>query len=450
MRRFVSAAVVASVCVFASSMRATPRAQDSQARTADLQIFRDSFVEKDKSFSTDAKAKAEQRLAALAAKAGTISQAAFDLELARIAALADNGHTHYALGTMLRRYNRAPVRLESFGGEFYVLRAASMHRDLLGARLTAIDGHGLEQLRTASRELYGGIDAYRDQFAFNLLESPQLLNAAGLAAKAESATYRFIGRDGKTIEKPLAGDAPDSSRPSPGPDRVLFPQALPQEGIMWPTALAAAKAPWSLRDFDQRFRWREAPELNGLVIEIRQNVDAASGQIAAALTMFEEAITQHKPVNLVVDMRVNGGGNLQLTREFMKGLPARVPGRVFVLTSPFTFSAAISSVGYLKQAAPDRVTIVGAPVGDRLVFFAEGRQVSLPNNGGVISMATERHDYQNGCKTFTDCHPPVMRNPIAVASLAPEINAPWTIDAYMSGTDPAIDAVVRAVGGARR
>jgi hypothetical protein len=32
-------------------------------------------------------------------------------------------------------------------------------------------------------------------------------------------------------------------------------------------------------------------------------------------------------------------------------LPTLVKGRIFVLTSPWTFSAAISTLGYLKQAA---------------------------------------------------------------------------------------------------
>jgi hypothetical protein len=55
-----------------------------------------------------------------------------------------------------------------------------------------------------------------------------------------------------------------------------------------------------------------------------------------------------------------------------------------------TFSAAISSVGYLEQTAPDRVTIVGEIVGDRLEFWAEGGPVTLPRTGMRLSVSTER------------------------------------------------------------
>jgi hypothetical protein len=152
-------------------------------------------------------------------------------------------------------------------------------------------------------------------------------------------------------------------------------------------------------------------------------------------------IARTSPRNLVVDLRLNGGGNLQLTRDFMRALPTLVPGQVFVLTSPWTFSAAISSTGYLKQAAPSRVTIVGEEVGDRLVFWAEGGPVTLVNTGLLIGTSRERHDYMNGCRAFTDCHGPVIRAPISVPTLAPEVQAPWTIDDYRAGRDPALQAI---------
>ena len=156
-------------------------------------------------------------------------------------------------------------------------------------------------------------------------------------------------------------------------------------------------------------------------------------------------IVARQPRSLVLDMRANGGGNLQTARDFMKSLPNLIPGRIFVLTSPWTFSAAISSIGYLEQAAPTRVTIVGEEIGDRLEFWAEGRPTTLPRSGVVISLATQRHDYANGCRAYTDCHGPVVQYSIAVPTLGPDILAPWTISVYRSGKDPGMDAIVAAL-----
>jgi hypothetical protein len=160
---------------------------------------------------------------------------------------------------------------------------------------------------------------------------------------------------------------------------------------------------------------------------------------------MDSMLLARKPVNVVLDMRMNGGGDLNTTRSFVQALPTRVSGRVFALTSPYTFSAAISTVGYLKQAAPARVTIVGEMVGDRLEFWAEGRPATLPASGLLIGRATERHDYATGCKPYTDCHGNVVRNPISVKTLAPDILAPWTMADYRAGRDPGMAAIVAAL-----
>ena len=99
----------------------------------------------------------------------------------------------------------------------------------------------------------------------------------------------------------------------------------------------------------------------------------------------------------------------------MQALPGVAQDRVYAITSGRTFSAAISSLGYLKQAAGDRLTIVGEPVGDRLEFWAEGDIMTLPGLGAMLLYATERHNYMTGCPE-DDCHGSVRTHPIRVRS----------------------------------
>lgn len=104
------------------------------------------------------------------------------------------------------------------------------------------------------------------------------------------------------------------------------------------------KAPWSVRDTHIPFRWRQDEATHSVVIDLRRNVDVNGFRIKDALGTFETAIRTEKPVNPVVDMRFTDGGDLTTTRAFMQSLPEEVPGRILLLTSPLTFSAAISSV----------------------------------------------------------------------------------------------------------
>ena len=444
------ATTAAALWVVSAVHAGQPSAQSGAADpvAADLAVFRTQFLARDASFSAEVREQAERRLAALEKNRGPLSVLQVHLELARIAALADNGHTHVVIGRMAEAYGRIPVRVLPMGNDMVVVRAHQAHADLLGSRVVAIGTAPIARVQEEARALWGGVERFRDQFAYSLIESPAWLHASGLIGTPTSATYVFETRDGRRIERILEGEPPSSMRPTSPPGRTMAPALLPTEGGAWRTVLAPEKAPWALQAFDDPFRWRLAPDVEGLVIQMRRNADAGDRTIAQALTAFRAALTQHRPRNLVLDFRWNGGGDLNTTRDFMKALPELVAGRIVVLTSPLTFSAAISSVGYLKQAAPNRVVIVGEPVGDRLVFFAEGRPVELPQSRLLVALATERHDYQGGCRTVTDCHRAVVRHPIEVSSLAPDVPVSWSVDAYASGRDPFMDAAVRVLQSA--
>lgn len=419
----------------------------AEARRADIAVFREHFIGHDAALALSGhRPEAEQRLAALEANASTVSQAYFELELARIVALADNGHSAYFPGPRSRRFSRImEVRFAPFGEDFYVLRANPANADLLGARLVAIDGHPMTQLRAAARSIAGGTDGWRDRNAAYVFESLEQMEALDVIASADRASYRFQLANGRTVTRRFTPEPANPDRVRANSDRWFYPAPVEGEGDNWRALLAPAQAPWSLQEPDQPFRMRDAPEIDAYWIELRQNNSSDETDIAEFMLDSLEAARTSGRSNIVLDMRMNGGGDLNTTRAWVRRLPRVARGRVFVLTSPWTFSAAISTVGYLKQSAPDRVSIVGEMVGDRLDFHAEGDTFNLPNAGGAILIATERHEYRTGCRNIENCHGSVVRHPIEVQSLAPDIAAPWTIEAYRAGRDPAVEAIAAAL-----
>jgi len=451
-RRIAAALIVLTLGVMATAAVAQDRDASqlsaAEARRGDIAAFRQNFLGVDRSYSDAARAEAERRLTALEAQADDVSQVYFELELARIVALADNGHTAYFAGPRSRRFNRvADVRFAPFGEDFYVLRATAANADLLGARLVAIDGRPVARARDAARTLGGGTNAWRDRQAPYFLESPEQMAALGVADRADRISYRFRLANGRMATRRFTPEPANPDRARADADRWFYPELMEEEGDAWRALLAAEAAPWSLRDPDTPFRMRDAPELDAYWIELRQNYNDDEMDIAEFMLDSLEAARTSGRRNVVLDMRMNGGGDLNITRAWVRRLPRVVPGRVFVITSRFTFSAAISTVGYLKQSAPDRVTIVGEMAGDRLDFYSEGDVITLPHSGAALLYATERHDYRTGCRGIENCHGSVVRHPIAVDTLAPDIVAPWTIDVYRAGRDPAVEAIAAALSG---
>src|SRR4029078_7872905 len=93
-----------------------------------------------------------------------------------------------------------------------------------------------------------------------------------------------------------------------------------------------------------------------------------------------------------VDLRLNSGGNLEVARDFMKGLyDALGTKQLFVITGNCTFSAGLYHAAQLKQFT--HATFVGEPVGDRLDYWAEGGMLVLPYSGAVIEYADGFHRY---------------------------------------------------------
>ncbi len=418
-------------------------ASDAAAQREDLSVYETQVFALDKAYSPEARKEAEERLAALKADIGKLSNGAFILRIGQIIALADNGHS-----AMIYRgdgFGRAGLRLGVFGDDFYVLRATAGHADILGGRLVSIDGIPLAALRETARSLVGGVPPWRDRQAATFLESPRQMHALGLIRGPDAATYLFETPQGRKVEAQLT-TAPPPAGAAPGAEGVLDPVASPD----WPTLLAPEKAPWGYRDFHQPHRWRDAPELDAVVIQLHDVFNAPDHKLIDVLQAAEAARTRAGRRNVVLDLRFNSGGDIYLMRDFLLGQQAALPadGRVVILISPWTFSAAITAMGYLKQTGGERVVLVGDGPGDRMRFFSEGRPVRLPHSGAFVAYATQRHDYLTGCKPFSDCYPLVVQHPIALKSLSAEVAAPLTIEAYVEGRDPGMEAAARVLGKA--
>lgn len=440
-----------------------------QWQREDIAVFRDEFLALDRAFTPQARKLAERRLARLEEHA--TSPTAFAVELCRIAALADNGHTQClsngagqdicrgvaALGFDrppwcrsrtpdfgIQDFNGVPIAFFPFGRDFNVVGAGDDNADLLGARLLAVEGKPIASIVPTLRTFAGGTAAHRDEVAAQVLSSPERLNAVGLAPNTDEVGYAFLTIDGKRIAR-------------------VFPVRTSSPGLAWHALPRAERGAWAFRQPEEPFRYRDAPEIDGVVVQLRRTFDDGGRKIAEFL---EEAEAQRRSwgrKHVVLDMRFNGGGNFLLVRDFMRRWPARTRGRFFVLTSRRTFSAAIASIAYLKQAGKERVVIVGEPVGDRMMFFSDGLPIRLPRSGRYFLPAAVRMDYADGCRKYDDCmeaiaqpgrpaasgalpaRGPMERLPISVPTLEPDMPAPWTIDAWLKGEDPMMDAVAASL-----
>ncbi|MGH8130861.1 MAG: hypothetical protein ACRES3_08420 [Steroidobacteraceae bacterium] len=422
---------IAAALAWALGAAMVPVAADepttAQTRRADLAVLRNDYVQKSRAFSPDARRAALDHIASLDARAGELTPAEFLIGVARTAALADNGHDawHPDEGAWLPE-TRAPMRFFWFPDALVVARAAKQHEDLLGARVTAIDGHAAVELFERLRPLVGGPDNYRRWNLSLFLDRAKLLHALGLTASPRELNLSLVLRNGTETTRRIEMVPSDSVPPVASVARLLSRPPNDNE-------------PLYLQQPDQFFRIVDLPAFDTLYLQLRSHVDTDDEPIEEFMRAARARLAESKPEHLIVDLRFDGGGNIDPTVAFFNGLAAALPGRIYVIVSRQTFSAGMVAAALVKQSAGDRALIVGEPVGDRLRFWSEGATVCLPNSKYCLQATDGLWDLERGCAQEPGCYGDAYD--VKVPTLAPDLAAPLTAEAWLAQTDPAMAAI---------
>jgi hypothetical protein len=207
--------------------------------------------------------------------------------------------------------------------------------------------------------------------------------------------------------------------------------------------LDSASLPLYLRNPRRNYWFQFVPEKRLLYVNYnRSQEDSVETTAAFSDRLFGE-IARRAPAKVVIDLRFNTGGNLDLAEPMLRRLAAlplsRVRGRLFIVTGRATFSAGIYHAAFLREKT--RAVFVGEPVGDNIDFWSEGGNVVLPNSRLTLHYADRFHSYS--LREYPD-RKPYVRD-LSLESLAPDIVVEQSFAQYLAGRDPALDEVIAYV-----
>jgi len=415
-----------------------------EAQQQDVDYFA-KVVARDRAFSTADRQKAEARIAALRGLPSALPPAKLHVALMQVMALADNGHTRMDAtadqGTLI-----VPLRVTRFAEGFYVTRAANAYRDMLGGRVMSIDGHPIDQILLQLDTLRGGVEAFRRENDATYISVQDLLYGLGIAAEPKASSWTALLPDGRTVTRTLDAYSmhKDEGMPLEGP--WLSPElgkGIEQDWSAYHPQSAELPPTW--RDLDDPYRIFPATGGCAQVVQLQSIGDVGSHRIAPFLAAAEATLHANPPCAVILDLRGDGGGDYTNTWHLAHALPNLLApgGRIFVLTNSQTFSAAITTAAFVKDAGGDRVTIIGEPVGDRLSFFSEGSRACLPNLKVCVYAQTAKHDYQQPCDNWRVCFWLNWFYPVRVKSLQPDIVVPLRFEDWSGGKDAAYETALQ-------
>lgn len=296
------------------------------------------------------------------------------VELMRLAALVRDGHT--ALNPDFEErtgFHRLPIRLYDFSDGLFIIAADSAHKDIVGSRVVRVGrATAAEALDSAALVVsHEGANWVRWR-APSMLAIPEVTAALRLSDDPlkTAFTVEQNGRERTVVIAAAASAAGGGHGPATPNDFVDMRSETPGDDPLW--LQQPGRAYWFriLPDKTLYINHRAVQFIDGGVL----NEVFFRRAFATADTAGVERV--------VIDMRVNGGGNNFLNRFLVKELIRRPnldqPDRLYVLIGRGVFSAAQNLVNELDFYT--NATFVGEPTGNAPNQYGDARPLELPNS----------------------------------------------------------------------
>jgi hypothetical protein len=364
------------------------------------------------------------RRRALAVERAPLSHAELYAEVLRMIALASDGHMDaYPPEDHNEARAAVPLKLVPFPEGLYVTAADPAYRRVVGRRVLAIEGMASAEVIDRLRILVpSDNNPGTRELTEDYLRMPLLLQAVGVGNSEPGIQLTFEADDGPVVYTVDSSAATDDL--PVGPPRRPTPPG-------WIDARGASALPLWQRHLE-RIHWLEPmPDLDAVYVQLNRVIEDRPGTLRQLADQMTRAADSLGAARLVLDVRANRGGDATLLQPLLHAIlrqwQTEVPGTVFVLTSSYTFSAAVHLAADLERNT--HAIFVGEPTAAPPNHYADVTTVTLPNSG--IEVEISRLYWQ---KSDPRDHRDAMY---------PDVVAPLRWLDFVQGRDPAMDAVRR-------
>lgn len=337
------------------------------------------------------------------------------VELSTIVAMATDGHTELMPLQEASGFRVLPLALYQFGEDLHVIRAEERHREALGARVLRV---GSVPASDAVQRVIPVLSADNQMeylhTAPRYLVSPEILAALGIVGDVGPVPYEIETRAGRRLTIHV--------RPSPGSTDPELLNARTEAGAS-PTLAASRPDEWYW------FTFLEDSRTAYFQINASQDQEGKP-KLARVTRDFLAMLDAKRPERVVVDVRINSGGNVARNDALVRGLQWRPylhqRGRLFVITGRRTFSAGFDIPLRLREVAG--ALLVGEPARAAPKGPGNREEFTLPWSGLKV-------DYSDRLDTRSVA-------PGKLRILPVDIAAPPTIDSHLAGRDVAMEAIL--------
>jgi tetratricopeptide (TPR) repeat protein len=339
---------------------------------------------------------------------------------ARIISMFKYGHTNIGWRQSPVKYHVAPVNFYWFSDGVYAEGADKNYASIVGARLLKVEGVPvMEALETIKPLVPAENDQYFKAYGLDFIAIPEALQAQGITKQLKKTVTYTFEKDGKSFDQTLTAV-----------EGFHLPRnyGFAAHGPDWLSAREQQSTPYYLKNIGKNFYFEYLSESKTMFVRQSQVLDDQDESIAAFYKKVFEFIDKNDVDKLVIDLRLNGGGNNYKNKPVVTGIienkKINKPGKLFVIIGRRTFSACQNLVNELSNYT--HAVFVGEPTAENINFYGDTRQVELPKTGIPVFLSFawwqdkpqwENDDWQ-----------------------APHLNIDMSFEEYKTNKDPVLDA----------
>ena len=409
--------LIATLYLFCLQVSAQPNHLDQMTTkewVEDLEYLNKKIQKEFQSFLPGIKDEFDEEVNTLKSKLPELQYYMIAGEFMRLLSTLQDGHTELNPGHKNVGFHRVPLSLYFFQNELYILAAHEGYADLIGGKIAGIGDVSMEHAFNKLRQ-----NMSRDNKMEYLHAGPgyliltELLTYLGISINPTQVTFIIELPDGNKVKKKFQGIGYSSY--NDGPWVTYYQQKeletplylTHRESQYWYTYLKESKTMYF--NFTRVNNQKGKPSIKKFISELFDRID------------------ERRPEKLVIDFRLNNGGNYNLSRPLVESIKSRgwlnQRGKVWAVTGRRTFSAASVACVFLKQ---ETATQIIGEVGRTHPNWADNNEyMNLPNSGFLI-------EYTTKIKTHWPEQPGLDHVPV-------DIEITPSFEKYKQGADPVLE-----------
>ena len=355
----------------------------------DISYFENEYLKASNTFPKDSISSSKLLLTGLKNQIDSLSDNQIILQLSKCVAMANNGHTTIHLSGM----DKIPVRYYWFADGLYIIKTDKSSAEYLGTKVLKINSIEIDTVLKQLKPYLSGIDRFKKFIATNYLASPEILNGIGLTAQDSMEFTLLKGKD--TLEVSFKIKEMPNSKYEYETWADLYPEWTKNDS--WEYILTKNDSlPLYLRHMDEGVFYAFLDSKKIAYFSINA-LWYKSQDFEGKIKGFLDELKTKKDFNVVIDLRYYTGGDYLIPTKLSTKPPKIIDEdkKIYLITSPMTFSAGLVTAARIKYFAKDKIVIVGEEVGDNLKFWAEGDYYKTPNFDIEIQDSKYEHDWRD-------------------------------------------------------